>query len=100
MAAAVDARLSFPFGVAVASDGTLVIADTGNHRLRSISTNGVIEALAGTGRWGFNGDGEPPLQAELNGPEAVTFDSHGDLLIADTENQRVREIPHVVAPTR
>jgi sugar lactone lactonase YvrE len=96
---AVDARLSFPFGVAVANDGTIVIADTGNHRLRRISTDGLIDGLAGSSRWGYAGDGGPALQAELNGPEAVVFDFEGDLLIADTENQRVREIPRLVPPS-
>jgi DNA-binding CsgD family transcriptional regulator/sugar lactone lactonase YvrE len=87
------ALLSFPYGVAVGPDGRIVIADTGNHRLRWISTSGFIYPLAGTPeQWGFNGDG-PALQTQLSGPEAVTFNAKGDLLIADTENQRVREMP-------
>ena len=94
---AVRSRLSFPFGVAVGPDGTLVIADTGNHRLRVVALDGVIDALAGTGRWGFRGDNAPAIDAELSGPEAVTLDSSGDLFIADTENQRVREIPRLFA---
>jgi DNA-binding CsgD family transcriptional regulator/sugar lactone lactonase YvrE len=96
-ALAVKARLSFPFGVAFAPDGSIVIADTGNHRLRRV-TAGVIDALAGNGRSGFFGDRGPALQAELSGPEAVAFDARGDLFIADTENQRVREIPQVSPP--
>ena len=88
---AVRARLSFPFGVAVGPDGSFVIADTGNHEVRRI-TAGVISALAGTGPWGFAGDGLPASQSRLAGPEGVTFDASGNLFIADTENQRVREI--------
>jgi sugar lactone lactonase YvrE len=95
---AVEARLSFPFGVAVGPDGSIVIADTGNHRLRMITRAGRIEALAGTGQWGFIGEHSPALQAELSGPEAVAFDAKGDLLIADTENQRVREIARLLPP--
>jgi DNA-binding CsgD family transcriptional regulator/sugar lactone lactonase YvrE len=92
---ATQALLSFPFGVAVARDGTIVFADTGNHRLRAITPGGTIYALAGTGRWGYSGDGNPALQAQFYGPEGLALDSTGDLFIADTENQRVREIPHL-----
>lgn len=54
---ATQARLSFPFGVAVARDRTIYIADTGNNRLRQVAPSGVIFALAGTGTAGFAGDG-------------------------------------------
>jgi DNA-binding CsgD family transcriptional regulator/sugar lactone lactonase YvrE len=89
---ATEARLSFPFGVAVARDGTLFIADTGNNRLREVTPSGRILALGGTGRSGFLGDSGSAVQAELSGPEAVTIDRSGNLLVADTENQRVREL--------
>ena len=95
---AAEAQLSFPFGVALGPDGTIVVADTGNHRLRRITTAGMIYALAGIGQWGFTGDGSPALQAKLSGPEAVAFDAKGDLFIADTENQRVREIAALAPP--
>jgi sugar lactone lactonase YvrE len=89
---AIQARLSFPFDVAVAPDGTFVFTDTGNHRLRAVTPDGKIHALAGTGRWGFSGDGAPALQAEFDGPEGLVLDSKGNLFIADTENQRIRVI--------
>ena len=79
-------------------DGTVVFTDTGNHRLRQVSPDGTISALAGSGRWGFAGDGLPAVDAEFDGPEGVFLDSAGNLLIADTENQRVREIPHLYGP--
>jgi sugar lactone lactonase YvrE len=94
---ALQARLSIPFGVAVAPDGTLVIADTGNHRLRQITPWHVMLALAGTGRSGYAGDNLPAIAASLKEPEGVTFDSHGNLFVADTGNHRVREISNVVA---
>ncbi|HYS98782.1 MAG TPA: LuxR C-terminal-related transcriptional regulator [Candidatus Dormibacteraeota bacterium] len=90
-----NALLSFPFDVAVAPDGTIVFTDTGNHRIRSITPDGKIYAVAGTSRWGFAGDGLPASEAEFDGPEGLTLDSKGNLFIADTENQRVREIPHL-----
>jgi DNA-binding CsgD family transcriptional regulator/sugar lactone lactonase YvrE len=91
---AVEARLSIPFGVAVARDGTVYIADTGNNRLRKL-VGGRILAVAGTGTWGFAGDNGPAILARLSGPGALTFDADGNLLVADTFNQRVRILPGV-----
>ena len=87
-----NASLSLPYGVAVGIDGRIVIADTGNNRLREITPSGKFLAVAGTGRAGFKGDDGPASQAELNAPQAVAFDSSGNLLIADTANHRVREV--------
>lgn len=93
---ATQARLNFPFDVVIAPDGRLVIADSANNRVRVVA-DGTIEPLAGTGRWGFYGDGASALSAEFNGPEGIAVDRKGDLFIADTENQRVREIPRVLS---
>lgn len=92
---ALQARLNIPYGVAVGSDGTVVIADTGNNRVREITRSGHILALAGTGLAGLMGDGRPASQAELSGPQAVALEPNGKLLVADTENHRVREVSRV-----
>jgi DNA-binding beta-propeller fold protein YncE len=55
-------------------------------------------ALAGTNHGGFAGDNLPAIDAQLSGPQGVTFNSHGDLYVADTENQRVRVIPRLAPP--
>jgi DNA-binding CsgD family transcriptional regulator/sugar lactone lactonase YvrE len=89
---ATKARLSFPFGVAVARDGTIYIADTGNNRLREVTPSGIIRALAGTGTAGFAGDGGPALSAQLSAPEGIALDGKGNLFVADTVNLRVREL--------
>ena len=93
---ALQARLSLPFGVAVAADGTLVIADTGNNRLREVTPWHEMLALAGTKRSGFSGDNLPAIAATLSEPQAVAFDRSGNLFVADTGNHRVREIPRLV----
>jgi DNA-binding CsgD family transcriptional regulator/sugar lactone lactonase YvrE len=93
---ATQARLSLPFGVAVAADGTLVIADNANNRLREITPSHQILALAGTNQGGFAGDNLPAITAAFSAPEGVAFDRNGDLFVADTGNQRVRVIPRVV----
>jgi sugar lactone lactonase YvrE len=91
------ALLSYPFGVAVGPDGSVVVADTGNHRVRKVVA-GTIYPLAGTGSSGFGGDNLPALQAQLSGPESVAFDSAGNLYIADTENNRLRKISRLATP--
>jgi Response regulator containing a CheY-like receiver domain and an HTH DNA-binding domain len=93
-----QARLDIPFGVAVASDGTLVIADTGNNRLREVTPSHEIIALAGTNKAGFAGDNLLAIDARLDSPEGVTFSRSGDLYVADMGNQRVRIIPRLVPP--
>jgi hypothetical protein len=92
---ATNARLSFPYGVAVARDGTIYIADTGNNRLREVTPSGVIFPLAGTGAAGFAGDGGLAGRAELAAPEGIGLDGQGDLYVADTVNLRVRVVTGV-----
>lgn len=92
---ATAALLSFPYGVAVARDGTIYIADTGNNRLREVKPSGEIVALAGTGSSGFSGDGRLAGDAQLSAPEGIVLDGSGDLYVADTANLRVRELQGV-----
>ncbi|MET7391237.1 NHL repeat-containing protein [Streptomyces sp. NPDC005529] len=87
-----QATLSAPFGVAVAPDGTVYIADTFNHRIRRIGADGIITTLAGTGQYGYGGDGGPAHQALLRFPEGVAAGSDGTVYIADTSNHRIRRI--------
>jgi DNA-binding CsgD family transcriptional regulator/sugar lactone lactonase YvrE len=89
---ALKAHLSFPHGVAIARNGTLFISDTGNNRLREVTPSGQIQALAGTGLGGFLGDGGAASRAEFSAPEGIAVDAAGDLFVADTINQRVREL--------
>jgi hypothetical protein len=88
--AATNAALLYPAAVAVAPDGRLLIADRYNNRIRAVSTNGVITTLAGTGDYGFGGDGGAATNARLNYPRGVAVDDLGRVFIADTENARLR----------
>ncbi len=88
---ATAAELSSPRGLAIDGVGNLFIADHDNHRVRRIdAATGVITTVAGTGTAGFGGDGGAATAAMLNGPYAVALEPDGDLLIADSNNHRVR----------
>ncbi|MCW5979952.1 MAG: hypothetical protein KIT09_17860 [Bryobacteraceae bacterium] len=89
--AAAQAAVACPSGVWALADGSLLIADTCNQRIRSIQ-DGVIQTVAGGGSFGFGGDGGPATAASLQIPHAVAADASGRLLIADTENNRIREV--------
>jgi NHL repeat len=89
--AATAAKLSGPYGVSVDASGTIYIADTGNHRVRNISS-GTITTIAGTGTSGFTGDGGTATSAQLASPHDAIADTSGNVYIADTGNNRVRKI--------
>ena len=98
---ATDASLNYPQDVALDGAGNLFIADTGNHRIRKVDLDtGIITTVAGNGfkddsGYGsgrFSGDGGPATDASLNFPSSVAIDGAGNLLIGDTDNDRVRMI--------
>lgn len=88
---AVFAQLSHPKGVAVDSAGNVYISDTFNNRIRVVAPNGTISTVAGTGALGYSGDGGLATAAQLNFPEGLSFDTAGNLYIADNNNNVIRE---------
>ncbi len=94
---ATQANLALPRAVAVDKLGQVYIADTRDNRVRIVSS-GNINTLAGTGWFGFAGDGGSPLSAELAAPNGVWVDSSGNVLISDTLNQRVRQVTPGTTP--
>jgi serine/threonine-protein kinase len=90
MAGTID--MGYPTGLAVAMDGTFYVADSIAHRVYRMSPEGSVEVVAGTGTPGFSGDGGPAEEASLNGPHGLALDLSGGLLIADTDNHRVRRV--------
>ena len=90
---ATDASLAGPTGIATDSDGNLYLTDNYNNRVRKVDiTTKTISTVAGNGAFDFSGDGGPALEAALNGPLAIAVDAAGNVLIADTENKRVRRV--------
>jgi hypothetical protein len=94
---AVRAQLNNPSGIAKALTGTLYISDSGNNKVRKVSSpksigQDIISTFAGNGQPGFAGDGGLATAANLNKPSGIAIDSVGDVFIADTGNNRVREV--------
>ena len=89
---AVEARLSFPSGVAADHAGNLYVTDTGNHRVRRIDTQGTITTIAGTGEPGYGGDGGPAVEAQLVNPKGIAVDGSGNLYFAGYLNFEVRRV--------
>jgi trimeric autotransporter adhesin len=87
-----QAQLNVPMGLAMDGAGNLFIADSENQRIRKVSTNGTISTVAGNGGGGYGGDGGPATATELDEPEGVAVDAAGNIYIADTVNDRVREV--------
>ncbi len=88
---ATSATLDQPWGVATWPDGSFYIADMSNNRIRKVDAGGMISTLAGTGSTGFNGDGLAATSTNLNAPASVVLDPAGNLYIADSGNNRVRQ---------
>ena len=98
---AVFAELNSPTGLAVDAQGNLYIADSANNVIRRVDAKtGIITTVAGdyaadkanNGLGGFSGDGGPATSAQLNDPQGVAVDGAGDLFIADTFNNAIREV--------
>jgi sugar lactone lactonase YvrE len=93
--APLSATLANSITVAWDQKGTnYYIADAANNRIRMVTpgTGSTISTVAGTGDMGYSGDGQTALNATLNAPNGVAIDAAGDIFIADTGNQVVREV--------
>ncbi len=89
---ATNASLASPSGMAVDVSGNLFIADFGNNVIREVGTNGIITTMAGNEVYGYSGDGGPATNASLASPSGVAVDANGNLFIADSGNNVIREV--------
>lgn len=87
---ALSASTSSPSGVVVDGSGNIYISDTYNYRIRKIDATGVISTIAGTGVFGYSGDGGPATSAQISGPTFITMDGSGNIYFPD--NNRIRKI--------
>lgn len=90
---ATEAELYSPSDVATSSDGSIYIADTITDRIRRIGPDGIITTVAGNGEtYGDIGDGGPATDARLSLPDGIAIGPDGSLYIADTWNNRIRQV--------
>jgi len=89
---ATNASLNYPKGTTLHVSGNLFIADSGNQRIRKVDTKGIIATVAGNGITVYSGDGGPATNASLSYPSGVAVDTSGNLFIADSQNNRIREV--------
>jgi hypothetical protein len=89
---ATTAALNAPAGLAVAGDGALLVADTGNNRVRRVGPDGRITTVAGSGGGGSGGDGGKATTARLNTPVDVAALAGGGFLVSEAGGHRVRQV--------
>lgn len=90
--AATSAQLSTPEAVRLNASGELYIADTGNNRIRRVTTGGVIGTIAGSGTAGSGGDGGSATSAQLDSPRGVGISSTDVYYIGDRNNNKIRKV--------
>jgi formylglycine-generating enzyme required for sulfatase activity len=85
------ARFNHPSDVVVDASGNIYVADSGNHAIRKIDTNGNVTTLAGD--LGFSGYADATRDSAMfNSPQGIAIDSSGNIIVADTTNGLIRKV--------
>lgn len=92
---ALAARFSSVTALALGTDGSIYVADTGNHRIRRVNPSGIVTTIAGTGRSGYTGDGGPALDADLDEVRWLAAGPDGSLYLGTYSPTTVRKLTPV-----
>ena len=88
--------LSAAFGprlaLSVSPQGQVIITDISNVRIRALTTDPIVQTIAGTGVTSYSGDGGPAYLATFSSPTCTATDLSGNLYVADTGNRILRII--------
>lgn len=93
--AATLTSISSPNGLCFDLAGNMYIPDQGTNRVRKVNTAGIISTIAGTGVYGYFGDGGPATLAQMKQPNGVTADNAGNLFISEYAGNRIRRVDAV-----
>jgi sugar lactone lactonase YvrE len=86
-----EAGFSKPSGITVDATGNIYVADTGNHTIRKITSEGIVSTYAGLPGLSGISDGAGS-SARFNGPVGIAFDQAGNLYVADYGNSTIRMV--------
>lgn len=92
------ARFSGPIGITVDLDDNIYVADSSNHIIRKITTNGAVTTIAGLGNTRAYADGVDSA-ARFANPTGICCDFDGNIYVTDNSNRRVRKITKVSLTT-
>jgi hypothetical protein len=85
-----SAQFNNPTNICIDNSGNLLVSDFQNHKIRKVSTSGIVSTVAGAGMPGFM-DGINTI-AQFNYPRGIATDASGNIYIADSWNHRIRKI--------
>ncbi len=91
--------LNNPTGVVVDATGNVYIADQANNHVDMVTPGGIINNYTGNGTAFYGGDGYPAITSQIAFAEGITLDNTGNLLIADTKNERIRIVYNAAPPS-
>src|SRR5690606_24988116 len=84
----INAKFQHPNSIAIDAFDNLIVSDRTNHTIRKITPEGVVTTIAGNGVIGST-DGSP---GQFNFPWDVIINAHGDMIVADKANHKIRKI--------
>jgi sugar lactone lactonase YvrE len=88
-----DRQINNPYGLFIGRDQALYFCDLDNQRIRRLDLRTHrTSTVAGNGQRAYAGDGRPALDASLNMPHEIQFDSAGHLYIAERDNHVIRKV--------
>ena len=85
-----EATFNYPKGIAIGTDGIIIVADSYNHKIRGITPDGIVFTIAGTG-----GEGDldgPGSESSFCFPYGIAVDKNGDIIVTDSGNNKIKRI--------